>query len=80
MSLFNFFKANSASLKSGLELNFSKDFANQDCRCVLQELDLSELTWMDTSAYCHSKKKLKHQSEVMASEYFSPDWQRDLFE
>jgi len=59
MSLFNFFKTNSASLKPGLELNFSKDFANQDCRCVQQELDLSELTWMDTSAYRNSKQKNK---------------------
>jgi len=80
MSLFNFFKTNSASLKPGLELNFSKDFANQDCRCVQQELDLSELTWMDTSAYRNSKQKIKHQSEVMASEYLTSDRQRDLFE
>jgi len=45
--MFNIFKRNSASLKQGLELNFSKDFADQDCQCIQQEFDLSELTWMD---------------------------------
>jgi len=41
MMLFGFILA---SLKQGLELNFSKDFADQDCQCIQQELDLSELT------------------------------------
>jgi len=66
-------------LKQGLELNFSKDFADQDCQCIQQELDLSELTWMDTSAHQNVKKKLKEKSEIIMSEYLASDRQRDLF-
>ena len=58
MSIFKLFKAKQASIKPGLGFDFSKDFANQDCRCVQQELDLSELIWMDASAYTHSRKML----------------------
>ena len=79
MSVFKFFKTNSPSLKQGLELDFSKDFADQDCRCVQQELDLSELIWMDARAYAHSRKMLKKQSEIVMSQYLTSDRQKDLF-
>ena len=78
-TLFNIFKGSSPSLKPGLGLNFSEDFVNQECRCVQQDLDLSELIWMDTSAYTHSKQILKEQSEVLVSEYLTSDRQKDLF-
>ena len=79
MSVFKFFKTNSPSLKPGLGFDFSKDFADQDCRCVQQELDLSELIWMDASAYAHSRKMLKKQSEIVMSQYLTSDRQKDLF-
>ena len=78
-SLFNIFKGSAPSLKPGLEFDFSKEFTNQECRCVQQDLDLSELIWMDTSAYTHSKQILKEQSEVSVSEYLTSDRQKDLF-
>ena len=77
--MFNIFKRNSASLKQGLELNFSKDFVDQNCRCVQQDLDLSELIWMDTSKHQSVKEKLKDKSEIIMSEYLTSNRQRDLF-
>ena len=79
MSIFKLFRTKSPSLKPGLGFNFSKDFTNQDCRCVQQELDLSELIWMDASAYAHSRKMLKKQSEIVMSQYLTSDRQKDLF-
>ncbi|WPE18722.1 hypothetical protein [Candidatus Thioglobus autotrophicus] len=80
MSIFKLFRTKSPSLKPGLGFDFSKDFANQDCRCVQQELDLSELIWMDTSAYQHSKKMLKKNSSIAIKTYLGFNPQRDLFE
>ena len=77
--LFSIFKGNSPSLKPGLEFDFSKEFTNQECRCVQQDLDLSELTWMDTTPHQSSKEVLKEQSEVSVSEYLTSDRQKDLF-
>ena len=77
--MFNIFKRNSVSIKQGLELNFSKDFVDQNCRCVQQDLDLSELIWMDTSAHHNVKEKLKEKSEMIKSEYLISNRQRDLF-
>ena len=79
MSIFNLFKTKGPSLKQGLEFDFSKDFDNQACRCVQQELDLSELTWMDTSSYQHSKKMLKDKSEILMREYLTSDNHKDVF-
>lgn len=79
MSIFKLFKTKGPSLKPSLGFNFSNDFANQTCRCIQQELDLSELTGMDTSAYQHSKEMLKKKSEELLSEYLTSDRQRDLF-
>jgi len=79
MSIFKLFKTKGASLKPGLGLDFSKDFANQACRCVQQELDLSQLTWMDTSGYQHSKEALKEKNKALMSEYLTSDRQKDLF-
>ncbi len=80
MSIFNLFKTKEPSLKQGLEFDFSKDFDNQECRCVQQELDLSELTWMDTSAYQHTKEMLKRNSSITIRTYLGFSPQRDLFE
>ncbi len=80
MSVFKFFKTNSPSLKPGLGFDFSKDFADQDCRCVQQELDLSELIWMDTSSYKHAKEAFNNRSAIAIQTYLSFNSQRDLFE
>ena len=79
MSVFKFFKTNSPSLKQGLELDFSKDFADQDCRCVQQELDLSELTWMDASSYKQTKETLKTGSINSLKARLASNDQHDLF-
>ena len=74
MSLFNIFTNRSQTL------NVSKEFANATCQCVQQELDLSELNWMDTSAYVRSKEILKHRSAIAISTRLAFNRQRDLFE
>jgi len=71
MSILKLFKTKDPSLKPGLELNFSKDFNNHSCRCVQQELDLSELVWMDASPYQHVKEKLKENSEIIKNPLIS---------
>jgi len=74
MSLFNIF-TNRDKVSS-----VSKDFANADCRCVQQELDLSELNWMDTSAYVRSKAMLKRSPAIAIKTRLAFNKQRDLFE
>ncbi len=79
MSIFKLFKTKSPSLKPGLELNFSNDFSSQSCRCIQQELDLSELIWMNTSTLKSSKGTLKEKGKVLMSKYLTADRQKDLF-
>jgi hypothetical protein len=74
MSLFNIFT--NRVHDSGM----LKEFANNECKCVQQELDLSELTWIDTSAYTRSKQKLKYGSYIAVRTRLAFDKQRDLFE
>jgi len=74
MSLFNIFTNRSQTL------NVSKEFANAACQCVQQELDLSELNWMDTSAYVRSKEMLKRSSTIAIRTRLAFNKQRDLFE
>jgi hypothetical protein len=80
MSIFKLFKIKQPSLKPGLGLNFSREFDNHDCRCVQQELDLSELTWMDTATHQHAKARLKQDSSIAVRTYLGFNPQRDLFE
>jgi hypothetical protein len=79
MSIFKLFKTKQPSLKPGLELNLFKEFENQDCRCVQQELNLSELVWMDTSSHQQAKQKLKEKSKDLMNKYLTADRQKDLF-
>ncbi|MBT3195429.1 MAG: hypothetical protein HN338_03020 [Candidatus Ruthia sp.] len=58
----------------------SNEFANAACQCVQQELDLSELNWMDTSAYTRSKEMLRHSSAIAIRTRLAFNKQRDLFE
>ncbi|MDG2353668.1 MAG: hypothetical protein P8L86_02490 [Gammaproteobacteria bacterium] len=74
MSLFNIF-TNRAQTSGA-----SKAFANAGCKCVQQELNLSELNWMDTSAYVRSKEMLKRSSSIAIRTRLAFNKQRDLFE
>jgi len=44
-----------------------KEFSNSDCRCIQQELDLSDLTQADSMVYEKSKKKSKKNEKVIHS-------------
>ncbi len=74
MSLFNIFTNRAQT--SGT----AKEFANTQCRCVQQELDLSELGQMDASAYAYSKEMLKRSSPIAVRTRLGFNKQRDLFE
>ncbi len=56
------------------------DFKNSACRCVQQELDLSELTWMDTSSYNKSKERLRRSIKEVRKIIALSKPQIDLFE
>ena len=79
MSLFNLFRIKHP-IKSKLKSDISRSFANQECRCVQQEFDLSELTWMDSSVYQNSKALLRQSSGIPIQTYLAHNQQRDLFE
>jgi hypothetical protein len=49
MSLFNLF-SNKPIDETSVD-SYHHEFVNSECKCVQQELDLSEFNWMDTSAY-----------------------------
>jgi hypothetical protein len=74
MSLFNIF-SNKPIDETSVD-SYHHEFVNSECKCVQQELDLSELNWMDTSAYVRSKEMLKYSSTTRLA--FNK--QRDLFE
>ena len=57
----------------------SKEFSNSDCKCVQQELDISETKWMDTSAYKNVKEILKKQSVKATNAQIASKKQKDLF-
>ena len=78
MSLFNIF-SNKPINKTSVD-GLHREFANQACRCVQQELDLSELTWMDTTPHQRVKAKLKQDSSIAVRTYLGFNPQRDLFE
>jgi len=58
----------------------SKEFTSADCRCVQQELDLSEIIWMDISAYIRSKQELRRSSIIAIRMRLASNKQSDLFE
>jgi len=78
MRLFNIFTNRSRTDNS--KSDTSKEFTNTDCRCVQQELDLSELIWMDTSTYIRSKQELRRSSIIAIRMRLASNKQSDLFE
>jgi hypothetical protein len=66
--------------RKATQVSSSTEFNNSACKCVQQELDISETTWVDTTPYENAKKALKAKSrETMNISLKSKD-QRDLFE
>jgi hypothetical protein len=65
--------------RKAAQVSSSTEFNNSACKCVQQELDISETTWVDTTPYENAKKVLKIKSrELMVGQYKSNN-QRDLF-
>ena len=65
--------------RKATQVSSSTEFNNSACKCVQQELDISETTWIDTTPYENAKKALKVKSrELMVARYKSNN-QRDLF-
>jgi len=62
------------------DLVTSKEFKDSSCRCVQQELDVSEIQWMDTNAYQSTKKILKIKSKEIKRMILRSKDQVDLFE
>ena len=62
------------------DLVTSKEFKDSSCRCVQQELDVSEIQWMDASAYQNTKKILKIKSKEIKRMILRSKDQVDLFE
>ena len=61
------------------QVSSSTEFNNSACKCVQQELDISETTWVDTTPYENAKKALKVKSRKLMVEQYKSDNQRDLF-
>jgi len=80
MPLFNiFFKRKE---KVNTDKSIAKEFIDSRCECKQQELDLSELTWMDLSNYKNSKEKIKSLkpfTKLDVITYLEFDRQGDLF-
>jgi len=78
MSLFNIF-SNKPIDETSVD-SYHHEFVNSECKCVQQELDLSEFNWMDISAYVRSKAMLKRSSTIAIRTRLAFNKQRDLFE
>ena len=62
------------------DLVTSKEFKDSSCRCVQQELDISEMQWMDARTYQNTKKILKIKSKEIKRMILRSKDQVDLFE
>jgi hypothetical protein len=77
MSIFNIFSnkpINEVSADS-----YHNEFVNSECKCVQQELDLSERTWIDKSAYTRLKKKSRCGTYIAIRTYLGFNKQMELF-
>ena len=77
MSIFNIFS--NKSINETLVDSCHNEFVNSECKCVQQELDLSERTWIDKSAYTRSKQALRHSSYIAVRTYLGFNKQMELF-
>jgi len=58
----------------------SDEFSNSDCKCIQQNLDLSDLTQADHKIYEKSKQRLSESSKEAMQAILKARDQRDLFE
>ena len=65
--------------RKAAQVSSSTEFNNSACKCVQQELDISETTWVDTTPYENAKKALKAKSKKLISGRYKADIQKDLF-
>ena len=61
------------------QVSSSTEFNNSACKCVQQELDISETILVDTTPYENAKKVLKVKSSELMVEQYKSNNQRDLF-
>ena len=66
--------------RKAAQVSSSTEFNNSACKCVQQELDISETTWVDTTPYENAKKALKIKSRETINISLKSKDQRDLFE
>jgi hypothetical protein len=77
MSLFNIF-SNKSIDETSVD-SYHHEFVNSECKCLQQELDLSERTWIDKSAYTQSKQALRCSSYIAVRTYLGFNKQMELF-
>ena len=65
--------------RKAAQVSSSTEFNNSACKCVQQELDISETIWVDKTPYENAKKALKVKSRGLTVEQYKSDNQRDLF-
>ncbi len=69
-------KAKSANTNSDISVEFN----NSNCKCIQQELDISETSYGDMAPYTNAKIALKAASKKAMMARYKSDEQRDLFE
>jgi len=74
-----FFNYKPESTEVYTSIKGADDFKNAKCKCVQQEMDLSELTWIDTSSYKKLKQTLKCQNAETRRVNLLSKTQMDLF-
>jgi len=74
-----FFNYKPKQTESYTSIKGADDFKNSTCRCLQQEMDLSELTWADTSNYKKLKQILKCQNTETRRMNLLSKPQMDLF-
>ena len=57
----------------------SDEFNSSKCRCIQQELNLSDSAWMDKTSYNKAREGLKVASRNTIIARYKLDKQRDLF-
>ena len=57
----------------------SIEFNNSACKCIQQEVDISETVSIDKTPYENAKEALKTKSREIVAKRYKSDNQRDLF-
>ena len=65
--------------RKAAQVSSSTEFNNSACKCVQQELDISELTWIDTAPYIKFKEGVKARNKKSIMSILQSKAQKDLF-